>query len=79
MDLLLVDITQGDQRALPAGAGEGGHVALQGALLLPQGPALRPDLLPTPHPGPSLQQAEPAPRRFGGGAWEAKEWTGGRG
>ena len=65
VNFLLVDITQGDKGALPASAGEGGHVALQGALLLPQGSALGPNLPPAPHPGPTLQQAEPAPGSFG--------------
>ena len=54
VDLLLVHITQGDEGALPAGAGEVGHVALQGGLLLPQGPTLWPNLPPAPHPGPSF-------------------------
>ena len=81
MDLLLVDITKGDQGALPAGARGGGDVGLGVDLLLlsqpASGEALR--LSPSPHPGSSLEQAEPAPRGLGvGGAWEAEERTRGR-
>ena len=81
MDLLLVDITKGDQGALPAGARGGGDVGLGVDLLLltqpAAGEALR--LWPAPHPGSSLEQAEPAPRGLAvGGAWEAEERTRGR-
>ena len=81
MDLLLVDITKGDQGALPAGARGGGDVGLGVDLLLlsqpASGEALR--LSPSPHPGSSLEQAEPAPRALGvGGAREAEERTWGR-
>ena len=81
MDLLLVDITKGDQGALPAGARGGGDVGLGVDLLLVTQPgggeALR--LSPSPHPGSSLEQAEPAPRGLAvGGAWEAEERTRGR-
>ena len=81
MDLLLVDITKGDQGALPAGARGGGDVGLGVDLLLVTQPGggetLR--LSPSPHPGSSLEQAEPAPRALGvGGAREAEERTWGR-
>ena len=82
MDLLLVDITKGDQGALPAGARGGGDVGLGVDLLLLSEPAgggetLR--LSPAPHPGSSLEQAEPAPRALGvGAAREAEERTWGR-